>query len=543
MNDLSGATFAFSQQLLLGFTAAGPALLRRSADCWSLLIGDSVLWQRHGVPQVFTPVSHGNGFTLGYVAQGQLRLDVFSDEGALMRQGRWILPRPCDVEQILSDGDGFHVTGWSDDEGEVEFWVSFADTRDQPDGPISPRHELGFAPKPEISDGSVPPLHGLDSPRTHNKPDDPISPQHKLTSAHTYSRADVKAVASLAGVAPDRFVEGEALSETLLLVTHLAQGQLVADVIDVAATPSVIRRIPEITGQVDLVQTRQGHVVARVASLHQGASFVEVDAGGGIVGVLQGVAPPVEVRISHTVLDSGAELTIVGCATTPALEHVVVSLHGGPESYEVNDLRYGGLYLRLIAAGCIVGILNYRGSTRLPQATRAAAWGHWRTVSAQDIAEAIGILADQATANAEVSLLGFSFGATLALANRGQPVDRVVAVAAMTDLAAHVAQIECEDERAWFAQRFGPDCFAGFSPSALCTPVSHEPDVTLIHGTHDPICRLDDVRACTALRPDWRLVLLNQGHTPADGQQLRDRSAAVFEALRMRRRGRNRTTT
>src|SRR5262249_36640854 len=144
-----------------------------------------------------------------------------------------------------------------------------------------------------------------------------------------------------------------------------------------------------------------------------------------------------DARITHHRSPSGARAFVVD---PPAGEvrATVVHLHGGPDSYEVPELRCFGALRELAGDGVRVVGLNYRGSLAIGPAATADAWRRWHITFPEDL----DWVADAGLAVPPVLVIGWSFGGTLAIraASLRSDVAGVVAGAAMTDLRLHRAR-------------------------------------------------------------------------------------------------------
>lgn len=159
-------------------------------------------------------------------------------------------------------------------------------------------------------------------------------------------------------------------------------------------------------------------------------------------------------RIVQRRLESGAQATFLIPNRETRAERWLVSLHGGPESFEGCEIRYQGLYRELLRADHGVVILNYVGSTGLSEGVSQKAWGRWSESIAEDVAcleregKVLGFCLRQAT------LFGVSFGGALALLIAQQLcVRQVILSSPLLDLSRQRRRGD-HDFHDWFDQRF-----------------------------------------------------------------------------------------
>ena len=204
----------------------------------------------------------------------------------------------------------------------------------------------------------------------------------------------------------------------------------------------------------------------------------------------------------------------------------VVSLHGGPESYEWSNLRYGGLYRRLLRDGFCVVIFNYAGSTHLGSQARTACHGNFAHAVLEEFSTIKTTLAGEYRINLDhVSLFGGSFGGTLALQIATKNICKRIAVSSpVSDLTRHVKRLENEqDYVTWFTCRFSDKDFNSLSLDRLSD--CRAKDVYLWQGEDDHICSFSDtvelVQRLSAkgksVKADFPKVI---GHVPRSPSEL-----------------------
>ncbi|WP_406270253.1 prolyl oligopeptidase family serine peptidase [Streptomyces sp. NBC_00191] len=254
--------------------------------------------------------------------------------------------------------------------------------------------------------------------------------------------------------------------------------------------------------------------------------------------------------------EGGATLTHVWYGQTPALEYMpeqppiamVVSLHGGPESLERDELRWDGMYRVFLDAGIAVIGLNYCGSTGYGAAHTERARKDWLSVFQEDLRACVEAARTWDIDPADIALLGGSFGGGLALL--GCVLERdlagAVASAPLIDIRHHARHATAADSSYgdWFEDRFELAASATavqrvFDPEYLTT-TAPEQRVFLIHGDQDEVTGWQHSRHAADLASrrglPWTLVTeRGVGHVPADRGQTNDRyrhiRAAVSEVL------------
>lgn len=218
----------------------------------------------------------------------------------------------------------------------------------------------------------------------------------------------------------------------------------------------------------------------------------------------------------------------------------IISLHGGPESCEWNDIRYGGLYRALLASGYAIFALNYRGSSSFGAALRVSPHGRWQETFRDDIDSALEwIWGGYELSADDLGVLGGSFGGTLALmvGARLPAVRRIVAISPVTDLAAHVADAEARSDgggqyTSWFSSRFGNE-IKFFDHTCFLTSRA---ETHLICGEQDDVVdyrpAVELVRKAKERGLPWSLWLEpGLGHVPKDVDQTEARFSRVFQLL------------
>jgi len=184
---------------------------------------------------------------------------------------------------------------------------------------------------------------------------------------------------------------------------------------------------------------------------------------------------------NEILLKSGASVILLSPRSDSSSDcEWVISLHGGPESLEGTEIRYGGLYRELLRQGFGVAILNYRGSTGIEKPASIS----WKTSIQEDFDSLMSVLS---SAN-PVKLLGASFGGALALLlSETRQVRKTLLISPLLDLI-HQRERGGDEFRAWFDSKFSEVDFQDISLAALVRGISKSSsEIGLIYGEHDEV--------------------------------------------------------
>jgi hypothetical protein len=222
-----------------------------------------------------------------------------------------------------------------------------------------------------------------------------------------------------------------------------------------------------------------------------------------------GVIPARSDLLIHTTgLDGCPSVHIT---TARRSESLLITMHGGPDSLEWDDLRYGGMYRELVAGGTDVLIVNYAGSQGLGTSHQRRAWRAWAPTltSLGAHVQAFCIFHGYS----RLTMLGVSFGAWAALiASTNADVQRVVVASPILRLATHLQRHSADPGfEAWSTERFGGDGTAARIGDELLSEVrSH---VVAIVPESD---RTIDVAATkyTCEKYRWDCIGVTGGHYP-----------------------------
>lgn len=206
-------------------------------------------------------------------------------------------------------------------------------------------------------------------------------------------------------------------------------------------------------------------------------------------------------------------------------ERLLVAMHGGPDSLEWDDLRYGGLYRKLVAHGTDVLIVNYPGSQGLGTEHQRRAWQAWAPILAS-----LGVHIQEFSVDrgySHLQMLGVSFGAWAALiASTSAEVERIAVASPILNMAAHLQRHKNESGfEAWSTARFGPDAAAARAGDDLLRQVQAEVIAIIPEGDRT-VDLADTEAACETY--GWQLIRVPGSHYPAKVPD----AIARWEALR-----------
>lgn len=225
---------------------------------------------------------------------------------------------------------------------------------------------------------------------------------------------------------------------------------------------------------------------------------------------------------------------------TETATRLVVSLHGGPDSHELDDLRYGGMYRDLLDVGCEILIVNYPGSKSLGRGLQRVAWNNWES-SARRVARAVARLTSDRH-HVQVWLFGTSFGAWMALQIACHvAIDQIIALSPVLNVVEHLDRHRDTDQdfRIWAERRFGDhyrDRGEGQNqvlacPSPVCVLVPDSDEIV------SPDSTIASVRLAQDAGRRWDLWMLPGTHYPRRAGDATIRWAALRRAFDVRTRG------
>jgi hypothetical protein len=254
-------------------------------------------------------------------------------------------------------------------------------------------------------------------------------------------------------------------------------------------------------------------------------------------GLIAGIAAVRRELTVSQITPAGLPCVYVHAGRPPRGQELVVCLHGGPDSHELDDLRYGGTYRTVIDAGFDLLIINYPGSAGFGSDFQERAWLNWQAAIRETAKAVAEVMATRRTP--EVSIFGVSFGAWvgLQLAEHVEP-RQVVAMSPIINLQDHLQLHGDEPEfRRWAAVRFGltaggPDGGEQHTrkcPARVVVIAPDEDEVVLPSSTRRSTDR------ATGHGREWSLVPVPGNHYPRTSAAAEHRWASLVNAIVQRR--------
>ncbi|QTJ35929.1 alpha/beta hydrolase [Dolosigranulum pigrum] len=139
---------------------------------------------------------------------------------------------------------------------------------------------------------------------------------------------------------------------------------------------------------------------------------------------------------------------------------LIISFHGGPESFESLDFRYGELYSVLLRKYNQLGIIiyNYPGSITFGKKYKQSPWLNWGRILQDDFNKVINEMRCEFRKLKSVTFLGSSFGGTVSLQlniDLNCSLNKIL-INPMYDINDYVNSID-KDFFGWFDRRFKLD--------------------------------------------------------------------------------------
>lgn len=227
-----------------------------------------------------------------------------------------------------------------------------------------------------------------------------------------------------------------------------------------------------------------------------------------------------KVEISTSILPSGGSVTFLQPLKI-STQKILVSIHGGPESFESTEIRYLGLYRELLRKGWCIIILNYRGSTQLNVDLRKT-WKNWKKSILTDFSE----LLDQLHCNSkshEIHLCGASFGGALAmLISQSFHIKKCVLFSPLLDLR-NQRKRGGQNFSKWFRSRFSKKDESDFSFENLVTNRNDETQILAFCSIKDVVLghemNLKLSSRSMEKKSNLKVILQNTTHMPKSFSQ------------------------
>ncbi|MBJ7291698.1 hypothetical protein [Williamsia sp.] len=315
-----------------------------------------------------------------------------------------------------------------------------------------------------------------------------------------------------------------AVGDATILNAAMAGDDLVCHVVDASGRQAVVRRRhgtwhEVASGGTSVVHDMAGdEPVVRTTGVSLGSRW---RCGDSEVAGAASSRPEIEMAVVKV---SGLPTVIVR-RRQAASRRLVVSLHGGPDSHELDDLRYGGLYRDLADDGADVAVINYPGSADLGVALQRRAWHDRIAVNAAVVSAIGGLMASGRYES--VSILGVSFGAWIGLQVADDVgADVVVVASPVLEMGAHIRRHRDEVAFAeWADRRFtSTDLLDGDRDAANCRCA-----VTAVLPRSDEVVGPSTV--AFAHERGWNVVPVDGRHYPTTGTEAIGRWSLLRRAL------------
>ncbi|GAA0222779.1 alpha/beta hydrolase [Cryptosporangium japonicum] len=279
--------------------------------------------------------------------------------------------------------------------------------------------------------------------------------------------------------------------------------------------------VEPVPGTAQLFDLGEHHPAIRVTGLASGSTW---RCGAARFAGIAGPRPAY--RVCPEIVEG---LPCVHVRSGDAADRLLVALHGGPDSHEWDDLRYGGAYRSLLDGGFDLALVNFPGSRGFGPELQQSAWNDWGEAASTTVA-AVERLRTRRPYRCVV-VLGVSFGAWLAT----QIADRiracgVVALSPILELRRHLDHHARGDTRfaQWARDRFGP----GFAAAA-----DGDARVRACTTRVTALIPADDERvpsaasAAFATGQGWSTVVVRGSHYPSTEADADARWEALLRAV------------
>ncbi|WP_138494480.1 alpha/beta hydrolase family protein [Paenibacillus pinistramenti] len=296
---------------------------------------------------------------------------------------------------------------------------------------------------------------------------------------------------------------------------------------------NLINSVPNIKGRLDISNIQKSNICLHKCSILEGSEWIVCNLEG-IIARKQGIERFIFMNESYT----HGNFLVHRPKGLP--KRAFISLHGGPESCEYDELRYWGLYRELLRDDVLVLVLNYQGSANFGFKYRSSPWNNWLDTFSKELEHALEYLKiTYGLCENLISIFGVSFGGALALASPviNSKINSVIAVAPLVSLEKHVAKLESSypEMVSWFKARFYNKENRYFFSEKFHLKNKTVP-VTIIQGDHDEILSFQNttllVNEARELGMNWSLVI-EKGvlHYPVEVEQCRTRLQNIKEAF------------
>lgn len=169
-------------------------------------------------------------------------------------------------------------------------------------------------------------------------------------------------------------------------------------------------------------------------------------------------------------------------------DKVLISFHGGPESVELLDNRYGKLYSSLLKKGIDILVFNYPGTVSFDYNYQLIPKLNWKNCVNHSLEK---MLSEIGIKNRKIILIGGSFGATLALLVDNTSVSEKIVLNPLTNLNSHSQQLN-ENYVRWFNDMFSSKDYDYITMENI-NKINKEILIHYIIGESDEIINHDDL--------------------------------------------------
>lgn len=215
----------------------------------------------------------------------------------------------------------------------------------------------------------------------------------------------------------------------------------------------------------------------------------------------------------------------------------IISLHGGPESFEFNEFRYNGVYRKLVEQGLSVLVLNYSGSAYRSIVSKKSIWKKWKNVLKEIYTASEFLLSRYKLRKSDITLFGVSFGGSLALLAGCDPKSffkKIVAVAPLVNMSNHINKLDNEEYQ-WFQSRFSTNEITNlFSDKNFVKNISIP--VNIIQGEYDGVLSYEEsklmVQKAQSKQLEWVLYTeKGTDHVPSNYIEKVNRHNFILKSL------------
>lgn len=217
------------------------------------------------------------------------------------------------------------------------------------------------------------------------------------------------------------------------------------------------------------------------------------------------------------------------------IKKIIVSFHGGPESYETLDNRYGNLYCDLVNDDCCVVIANYPGSKYFGKNYLHLPYFNWK----EKIIDYCKLLEKfiLETKVDEINIISGSFGAMVGaifVNNTQIKITNMILVAPLLDLKTQYERSKGSNYQQWFDRRFTNADFMAMSINNFFD--INVKKVVLIFGNNDEVLGIDNYNYLISnlnKRGIQNTIFIenNSGHFPENSELLMKRYEAIKKEI------------